>query len=94
MAHLNCMNQQFSVDGQEAGSYVYNQRRACHEKYVAGPSYMLCFLKEPPDAYASLLSRYKKVTIWARVQGASGLKLLPPVPEVMPSSTAQATASA
>lgn len=34
----------------EAGSYVYNQRRACHEKYVAGPSYMLCFLKEPPDA--------------------------------------------
>ncbi len=55
---------------------------------------MLCFLKEPPDAYASLLSRYKKVTIWARVQGASGLKLLAPMPEVMPSSTAQATASA
>lgn len=55
---------------------------------------MLCFLKEPPDAYASLLSRYKEVTIWARVQEALGLEVLAPMPEVMPSSTAQATASA
>ena len=29
-------------------------------------------------------SRYIKVTIWARVQFAFGLKLLPPVPAVMP----------
>ena len=39
-------------------------------------------------------ARYRKVTICPRVQGASGLKLLPPVPEVTPSFTAQATASA
>ena len=41
-----------------------------------------------------LASRYRKVTICPRVQGVSGLKLLPPVPEVTPSFTAQATASA
>lgn len=39
-------------------------------------------------------SRYIKVTIWAQVQGAAGLKLLLLVPEVMPSDTAHATASA
>ena len=39
-------------------------------------------------------SRYMKVTIWARVQGALGLNVVALVPEVIPSATAQATASA
>ena len=39
-------------------------------------------------------SRYMKVTIWARVQFALGLKVAAVVPEVTPSDTAQATAPA
>ena len=41
-----------------------------------------------------LYCRYRKVTICARVQSASGLKAAAAVPEVMPFSTAQDTASA
>ena len=38
------------------------------------------------------MQRQRKVTIWAREQGASGLKAVSEVPLVMPFSTAQATA--
>ena len=38
-------------------------------------------------------TRYRNVTICARVQGASGLKVFAPVPPVMPFSAAQSTAS-
>ena len=38
--------------------------------------------------------RYRKVTIWARVQVASGANLLSPTPSVIPFSTAHWTASA
>ena len=41
-----------------------------------------------------LYCRYRKVTICARVQSALGLKAAAAVPEVMPFSTAQDTASA
>lgn len=37
-------------------------------------------------------ARYKKVTIWPRVQAPSGLKVFSPVPEVMPCLATQATA--
>lgn len=39
-------------------------------------------------------SRYRKVTTCARVQTASGLKLVSEVPAVMPFSRAQRTAAA
>ena len=38
------------------------------------------------------LARYRKVTIWPRVQARSGLKVFSPVPEVMPCLATQATA--
>ena len=37
--------------------------------------------------------RYKKVTIWARVQVSFGLNVVSLVPLVMPCCTAQATAA-
>ncbi len=42
--------------------------------------------------YCSAISRQRNVTIWARVQTFSGEKFVPPVPLVMPFSTAQRTA--
>lgn len=53
---------------------------------------------EAPELPASFLgycsARYIKVTICARLQSVSGLKVVAPVPEVTPSLTAQRTASA
>ena len=39
------------------------------------------------------MARHRKVRISARVQFRSGEKVVPPVPEVMPRSTAHCTAS-
>ena len=58
------------------------------------------FLKYPVSPHSALLStslpmaRNRKVTLWARVQVASGLNLPSPVPVVIPFSTAHATAFA
>ena len=46
-----------------------------------------------PPALGEPAARHRNVTICARVQDASGLKVVSEVPEVMPFSTAQATAS-
>ena len=44
------------------------------------------------SAAGALWAFHRKVTIWARVQGASGEKVEAEVPEVMPFSTAHSTA--
>ena len=84
------------VFGRRAGSWLLcvQSKTGLPRKIRSRPVLYAVFSERASDAYASLLSRYKKATIWARVQGTSGLKLLPPVPEVMPSLTAHATASA
>ena len=58
-----------------------------------------CPLRCPMFTYvvmsaAYFLQRQRKVTIWALVQSASGLKVVLVVPLVMPSLTAHSTASA
>ena len=56
---------------------------------------VLCFTSVRLCFYAAQArSFHRKVTIWARVQWASGLKVLALVPAVMFSFTAQATACA
>ena len=60
----------------------------CGPSVLYFTSVRLCFYA------AQARSFHRKVTIWARVQGASGLKVLALVPAVMFSFTAQATACA
>ena len=92
-------------DGIQFYSVAFGRRNSLQEGFFdklnrrpavtgCGPSVLyftlvrLCFYATQARSF------HRKVTIWPRVQGASGLKAFAPVPAVMFSDTAQRTASA
>ena len=71
-----------------AGRGILENRRPRH---MVSRSKVLLLSTLP--AY-SAISRYRNVTIWARVQGAAGANVVALVPLVTPSATAHWTAAA
>ena len=55
------------------------------------PNFLVCRRMPVSGFFYPARQRYRKVTIWALVQGASGVKVVREVPAVTPVSTAQRT---
>ncbi len=68
--------------------------RASGGSFISAINSLAQFVKKQSTASQSALARNRKVTTWAREQGALGEKVLVPVPPVMLSAAAQATAEA